>query len=152
MATMNSDNEVQAKELDSKPKACYNRDVDDMRETEFPMLQGSTRNQKTSRTKIHGLSRLDLPRPRWYYAISQITYRCFFQGYAVQPPRKSSLSFHVLSTIDTANRRCTITSITALQCRPGQLRPGLRGKCYSRCEVGHGGFSRKGGGVLVWIP
>lgn len=40
MATMKSDNKILGNGLLNEQKACYNEDVDRMRETEFPMLQG----------------------------------------------------------------------------------------------------------------
>lgn len=42
MATMKSDNEDQGNAMNNDLQGCYNRDIDYMRETEFPMLQGRT--------------------------------------------------------------------------------------------------------------
>lgn len=61
MATMKSDNEILGNGLLNEQKPCYNEDVDRMRETEFPMLQGCNLCQAVSVTKVYELFRHDLP-------------------------------------------------------------------------------------------
>jgi hypothetical protein len=60
MATMKSDDEIQGTEQLNELRACYNEDIDHMREREFPMLQGCKLCQAASVTKAYELFRDDL--------------------------------------------------------------------------------------------
>lgn len=61
MATMKSDIKVQEDGLLNEVRVCYNREVECMREIEFPMLQGYTQYRTASITEIDEMSRHDLP-------------------------------------------------------------------------------------------
>ena len=126
--------------IDYDRMAGYNREIDPIREREFPMLQGCCARYVPQELPADRDVRYDLLGPRRYHPIFQVFYGRILQRHDGKPPRQPALFFRVLPADLSANRGHTAQGATIFQGRSRAFRLGLRGQRYRGDQAGHGLF------------